>query len=166
MIEIDNRQNKFDADDSLFVLIEKAIKYSLKHEGFEKAVEVSVVLTDNEGICEINKQYRNIDSPTDVLSFPMLDFEEGYAIEGDVETDIEDINPENGDVVLGDIVISLERAFEQSIEFGHSFHREIAFLTVHSVLHLLGYDHIKDEDRIIMREKEETILSGLELTRD
>jgi probable rRNA maturation factor len=165
MIEIDNRQNKIDVDDSILTLLENVINYSLKSEGFEKAFEISVVLTDNHGIHEINKQYRNIDSPTDVLSFPMLDFEEGYALEGEIETDIEDINPENGDVVLGDIVISLERALEQSHEFGHSFNREIAFLTVHSVLHLLGYDHIKDEDRIIMREKEETILSGLELAR-
>lgn len=165
MIEIDNRQEKINVDDNILLLIQMTINHSLKYEDFDKPVEISVVITDNEGIRQINKQYRNIDSETDVLSFPMLDYDDGYDFEGEVETDIEDLNPESGDIVLGDIVISIEKAIQQANEYGHTLNREIAFLTVHSVLHLLGYDHIEELDRIIMREKEENILKSLALTR-
>lgn len=165
MIEFDNRQDKIEFADDIRKNIENAIGESLEFEGFDKPCEVSVVITDNEGIKEINREFRNIDKETDVLSFPMLDFEEGYYDEEEVQVSVEDINPNSGEVVLGDIVISLEKALEQSKEYGHSFHREIAFLTVHSVLHLLGYDHEKEEDRVIMRSKEEEILGKLGLCR-
>lgn len=165
MIEIDNRQNKIQVGDDIAALIEKAIKSSLDYESFNKPVEISMIITDNHGIQEINRQYRNIDSPTDILSFPMLDFDEDYDYEGEVETGIEDVNPESGEVVLGDIVLSIEKAFEQAEEYGHSLYREIAFLIVHSVLHLLGYDHIEEKDRLIMREKEEAILMSMDLQR-
>jgi probable rRNA maturation factor len=165
MIEFDNRQSIIDFTDHIEKIIELSVNTTLSFEGFDKPCEISVVITDNIGIKEINKDFRNIDKETDVLSFPMLDFEEGYYDEEEIEVSIEDINPNSGEVVLGDIVISLEKAFEQSKDYGHSFDREIAFLTVHSALHLLGYDHEKDEDRVIMRSKEEEILGKLGLFR-
>jgi probable rRNA maturation factor len=165
MIEFDNRQDKIDFSDDIKKNIEISIEGSLKFEEFEKPCEISVVITDNAGIREINREFRNIDKETDVLSFPMLDFEEDYCEEEEIQVGVEDINPSSGEVVLGDIVISLEKALEQSRDYEHSFEREVAFLTVHSVLHLLGYDHEKEEDRVIMRSKEEEILSKLGLCR-
>lgn len=165
MIEVDNRQNKFEITQDIINLIEKTIEESLKFEKFNLNYEISVVLTDNEEIRQINKLYRGIDRETDVLSFPMLEYDEGYEEDGVIEVDFEDLNPETGGVVLGDIVVSLEKARQQAEEYGHSFERELSFLIVHSVLHLLGYDHENDSDRAIMREKEENILSNLGQTR-
>lgn len=165
MIEIDNRQEKFEVTQDMINLIEKTVDEALVFEKFNLDYEISVVLTDNKEIREINKLYRGIDKETDVLSFPMLDYDDGYEEEGEIEVDIEDLNPETGCVVLGDIVLSLEKAKQQAEEYGHSFEREICFLIVHSVLHLLGYDHENDTDRAIMREKEEKILSILGQTR-
>lgn len=165
MIEFDNRQQKVDFTSNIKEIIEKSAAHALEHEGFNKAYELSVVITDNEGIREINKEFRQIDKETDVLSFPMLDYDDGYYDEGEIEIGFEDINPLSGEVVLGDIVISLEKALEQAEDFGHSPEREISFLTVHSILHLLGYDHENEEDRTIMRCKEEEILNDLGLRR-
>ena len=134
-------------------LIREAIVESLVYEGFENDVQLSVTFTDNEGIRAINKSYRNIDSATDVLSFPLVDFEGGE----EPPTD-EPLLP------LGDIVISLERAREQALEFGHSYERELAFLTVHSMLHLLGYDHVNSEEEDLdMRRRQKEILEGMGL---
>ncbi len=121
--------------------------------------EISLTFTDNEGIRAINSEYRGIDSATDVLSFPMLDFD-GEEIDAEFETG-------NGLVMLGDIVISIERAREQAGEFNHSLRREFAFLTAHSMLHLLGYDHIDDEEgERQMIEKQDKALTKLGLTRE
>ena len=121
--------------------------------------EISFTFTDNEGIREINRDYRDIDRATDVLSFPMLEFDD-EEIDAEFET-------ENGLVVLGDIVISIERANEQADELNHSLRRELAFLTAHSMLHLLGYDHVDDpEGERIMIEKQDAILNKLGITRD
>ena len=134
-------------------LIREAIVESLVYEGFENDVQLSVTFTDNEGIRAINKSYRSIDSATDVLSFPLVDFEGGE----EPPTD-EPLLP------LGDIVISLERAREQAEEFGHSYERELAFLTVHSMLHLLGYDHVNSEEEDLdMRRRQKEILEGMGL---
>ena len=134
-------------------LIREAIVESLVYEGFENDVQLSVTFTDNEGIRAINKSYRNIDSATDVLSFPLVDFEGGEEPPMD-----EPLLP------LGDIVISLERAREQAEEFGHSYERELAFLTVHSMLHLLGYDHVNSEEEDMdMRRRQKEILEGMGL---
>ncbi|WDC83906.1 rRNA maturation RNase YbeY [Caloramator sp. mosi_1] len=165
MIEFDNRQNKIHFTDDMKKLIKNAVESTISYENFNKPYELSIIITDNSEIKEINKQFRGIDKETDVLSFPMLEFDDGYYEDGEVEIDIEDINPESGAVVLGDMVISLEKAKEQSIEYGHSFERELAFLVVHSMLHLLGYDHEEDDDRLIMRHKEEEILNNLGLIR-
>ena len=140
-----NSQTDFPVDISLRNLVRRAILAALEYEKFVSDCEVSVTFTDNEGIRALNKAYRNKDSATDVLSFPMYDFRAGEA-------------PEEGfPAELGDIVISLERADEQAGQFGHSFKREVSFLTVHSVLHLLGYDHElspEDEEDMIKRQKD------------
>ncbi len=131
----------------------------MKNEECNFDAQISLTFTDNEGIRSINRDFRGIDKTTDVLSFPMLEF-------GDEEIDAE-FETENGLVLLGDIVISLERAREQAEELNHSFRREIAFLTAHSMLHLLGYDHVDDaEGERIMIEKQNEALDALGITRD
>ncbi|MGN1114982.1 MAG: rRNA maturation RNase YbeY [Candidatus Ornithomonoglobus sp.] len=121
--------------------------------------EISLTFTDNDGIHEINREYRGIDRPTDVLSFPMLEFD-GEETDAEFET-------EDGLVMLGDIVISIERAREQAGELNHSLRRELAFLTAHSMLHLLGWDHVDDpEGEAYMIEKQNEALTKLGLTRE
>ena len=155
-IYFENEQEKFPVSYNLKILLREAIETTLDFEDFQNVCEVSVTFTDNEGIRELNKKFRQIDKPTDVLSFPLFDFE-GECEEPPIDEIISN---------LGDIVISLERAKEQAEEFGHSFKREVAFLTVHSMLHLLGYDHERseEEDRE-MRSKQSEIMKimGLEV---
>jgi len=152
MIIFDNTQNKIEFSDEMKALIEKTIKGALKHEKFEKPYEISFLITDNEEIRQINREHRNIDRETDVLSFPMLEFKDGY-FKGQIELDV------------GDIVISIEKATAQAEDYGHSLERELAFLTVHSILHLLGHDHEVEADRVIMRRREDEILNELGLYR-
>ena len=138
----------------LKMLIRRAICATLEYEGYENDCEVSVTLTDNEGIHALNKQFRGIDTPTDVLSFPLVEYEESDEPPVDEDTNM-----------LGDIVISLERAEEQADEFGHSFEREVAFLCVHSMLHLLGYDHVNSEEEDKeMRRRQSDIMEALGLS--
>jgi len=155
-IYFENEQEKYPVSYNLKVLLREAIETTLDFEDFQNVCEVSVTFTDNEGIRELNKKFREIDKPTDVLSFPLFDFE-GECEEPPIDEIISN---------LGDIVISLEKAKEQADEFGHSFKREVAFLTVHSMLHLLGYDHERseEEDRE-MRAKQTEIMKimGLEV---
>ena len=156
MIYFTNSQDQFPVTYGMKMLIRQAVIHTLVYEGFGNGCEVSVTFTDNAGIQELNKKFRQIDKPTDVLSFPLFDFE------GDCEEPPIDEMISN----LGDIVISLERAEEQAEEFGHSFKREVAFLTVHSMLHLLGYDHEKSEEEDKeMRAKQTEIMRimGLEV---
>ena len=137
----------------LKMLVRRSVIAALEYEGFYNDAEVSVTFTDNEGIRRINSEFRGIDKPTDVLSFPLTDFEGG----DEPPTDEPFIS-------LGDIVISLERAREQAEEFGHSFERECAFLCVHSMLHLLGYDHVgSDEEDAEMRRRQSEILESMGL---
>ena len=153
-IDWSNEQEKMKAGFALRHLIKKAIRTALESEDFGWDARVSVTFTDNEGIREKNKEFRGIDAPTDVLSFPMYDMKNG------------DLPADGEECELGDIVLSLERAAEQANEFGHSFKREAAFLTVHSVLHLLGYDHTDEGPmKRRMREREEAILAKLGLIR-
>ncbi len=134
------------------LLIRKACNATLKYEGFSDVAEVEVSIVNDDMIKEINKQFREIDASTDVLSFPLG------------ENGIYDENPETGNLMLGDIVISIDHALSQSDLYGHSVEREIAFLTVHSMLHLLGYDHVNGGlEQRIMRDKEEAILDALGL---
>lgn len=155
-IFIEDLQNKIEVTNKMKAIIEKAIEHSLSNEKFEKECEVGVTLVDNERIHEINKEYRSIDKPTDVLSFPLIDFNK----ENDDPFDYDE-----GYLMLGDIIISIEKAADQAEEYGHSIEREVGYLCVHSVLHLLGYDHENEDERKIMRGKEEEILSGINLTR-
>ena len=129
-------------------IVKKAVRTSLLYENFEQKCEISVCIVTEEEIQKINKTFRNVDSPTDVLSFPQLTFEEGEIVQ---------VN-EKDEIILGDIIISIERAKKQSEEYGHSLEREIAFLTVHSMLHLLGYDHMQKEEEKEMFFKQEQIL--------
>ncbi|MFV0315035.1 MAG: rRNA maturation RNase YbeY [Anaerotignum sp.] len=137
-------------------VIEKLIRQSLEYEGFEKPCEVSVSIVDDKEIRQINNQFRNIDRATDVLSFPLLTFEAG---------EVFDLN-EKDEVLLGDIIISLERAREQALEYGHSLKREVAFLTAHSMLHLLGYDHMEEEEEKEMFAKQNEILIKAGIPRE
>lgn len=137
------------------------ITAALNAEQVEILCEVNILVTDDAAIHEINLDMRGVDRPTDVLSFPMFELAPGE------KPGEEDADPDTGLVPLGDMVISLERAQEQAREFGHSVEREISYLAVHSVLHLLGYDHMDEgEMKAQMRGREEAILSGLGITRD
>ncbi len=142
--------------------IRRCIIAALEEEGVNCACEINVLITDDEGIRAINKAYRNIDKATDVLSFPMFQLTPGVLPESweefrDVETDL---------VPLGDMAISIERAKQQAREFGHSVKREAGYLTIHSILHLLGYDHVDEgEMKRQMRAREEAIAAKLELYR-
>ncbi len=134
-------------------LIREAVASALDYESFFNAAELSVTFTDNEGIRVLNSQHRGIDKETDVLSFPLTDFEGG-----------EEPPTDEPCAALGDIVISLEKARSQAEEFGHSFEREVAFLCVHSMLHLLGYDHVNsDEEDAEMRRRQSEILEKMGL---
>ncbi len=129
--------------------------------------EVNLLITDEEGIREINRQFRNVDAPTDVLSFPMNEFpaEGDFSFLEDDEAGEDAFNPETGELLLGDIVICAPRVISQAEAYGHSRRREYAFLITHSVLHLCGYDHMEDEEREWMEEKQREILGKLGITR-
>lgn len=165
MIEYSNMQKLFEFNVEIKNLINNAVDAALKFEGFKYNYEISVVVTDNAGIKSMNHQFRNIDRETDVLSFPMIEFCKNGLDDQTYEVSDDEVNPETGNVMLGDIVISIEKANEQAVEYGHSFNRELAFLTVHSTLHLLGYDHMLIEEEQVMREKQEKILSSINLSR-
>lgn len=146
-------------------LLRRVMEECLDYEDCPYETEISLLLTDNEEIKEINKEYRNIDSATDVLSFPTIEYQTPGDFSDLEEAEEEYFHPETGELILGDIVISVERAIEQSEEFGHSILRELAFLTAHSMLHLMGYDHMEEEERSIMEAKQEEILQRLEIFR-
>lgn len=127
-------------------------------------VEVNLLLTENEQIHQMNQEFRGIDRPTDVLSFPMVDYEEA----GDftfLDTADEYFHPETGELILGDIVISKNKVIEQAEAYGHSLEREYAFLIAHSMLHLAGYDHMEEEERVVMEKMQATILERLGIRR-
>ena len=166
MILLDDRQMKVNINDSLVKSIERVIDFALKSEKLVLDYEISIIFVDNQKIREINKEFRNIDKETDVLSFPMLEYPEGKVYKDVyIQSKFEDSFFDEGKLVLGDIAISLEKALEQSEEFGHSFQRETVYLTVHSILHLLGYDHMEEDQKEIMRRKEEEILNNFNLNR-
>ncbi|MBQ7503723.1 MAG: rRNA maturation RNase YbeY [Ruminococcus sp.] len=148
---ITNNQKAVKIPTGLRMLIRRCCHAVLELEKFDEPAEISVTFTDNEGIRELNKQYRDIDAPTDVLSFPMGE-------NGEYDT-----NLETGAKILGDVVISVEKAVEQAEAYGHTLQREIGYLTAHSVLHLLGYDHVENMEKVRMREKEEYVMEALGL---
>ena len=166
MIYVDNRQEKIKVTDEFVEKLENVINFALKEEEVYVDCEISMLFVDNEEIREINNETRGIDRATDVLSFPMLDYEDKKVFKEMYKDNNFDITFMDGEeLVLGDIVLSLERALEQSKEYNHSFEREACYLVVHSVLHLLGYDHMEEDDKKIMRKREEEILGKLYITR-
>jgi len=164
---IDNRQDIYETshvEDIIKEVIYKAFEIS----NINYNCQVSVTLVDNEQIREINKTYRNIDLPTDVLSFPLISYDEGKHLDDLFEEEVKNIEVvdiDTGELVVGDIIISLEKAYSQSQEYGHSYEREIAYLAVHGMLHLMGYDHERESDKVVMRQKEEEILSLIDKKR-
>ena len=139
-------------------IITNVIEESVDYVECPYDFEVNVLLTDNEGIHQINLDMRQIDNPTDVLSFPMCDFETPGDFELLEETPEAYFNPDTGELMLGDIVISVEKVIEQAEKYGHSETRELAFLVAHSMLHLSGYDHMEDEERVEMEAMQSVIL--------
>ena len=159
-IAIDNEQDVIEYNSKLEELIIKTVETSLSHEGFSIPSEISILLTDDFNIQRINKEYRGIDRPTDVLSFPMTDISKGK-----LNASCGDFNMDENLLMLGDIVISMETVKRQAEEYGHSFEREMAFLVTHGMFHLLGYDHQNEKDEKEMIQKQEEVLEKLGLKR-
>jgi probable rRNA maturation factor len=157
---IDNRQDVIKVDEALEALVTSIVDKVLDYEECDEDYEVSISFVDNEEMRSLNNEYRGIDKETDVLSFPMLEF-----AEDGVEEEDEDAEYIDEELALGDIVISMEKAQEQSEDYGHSFERELAFLLVHGMLHLLGYDHEDEASEREMNEKQEAILKEMNLNR-
>ena len=148
-------ETDYDFDEEKLDLLNKVISETLRYENFSDNVEISLTIVTNDDIQAINAKFRDIDRPTDVLSFPLIDFANGEEPE------------QNGDepIALGDIVINIEKAKFQAEEYGHSLDRELGFLTAHSMLHLLGYDHMEPDEEKIMFAKQKEILDNLGLKR-
>ncbi len=144
-----SNETKYDVD---YELIEKTVKNSLEYENFSDNTEISVTIVGLDEIHQINLEHRGIDRPTDVLSFPLIDF-------------TRDKLPENEKIYLGDIVLCYDKVLSQAEEYGHSTERELAFLTAHSMLHLMGYDHMVPEEEKVMFAKQEEILAKMGLKR-
>lgn len=145
-------------------IAEQVVEETLDYEGFPYEAEVEILLTDNEAIREMNREQRGIDRPTDVLSFPLIEYEKAGDFDA-LEDQPDCFHPETGEALLGDIVISKEKVLSQAEEYGHSPVREYAFLIAHSMLHLLGYDHMEEQERLIMEKKQNDILENLGISR-
>ena len=145
-------------------LATKVIEAALDYEECPYEVEVNLLLTMNDEIQEMNQNFRQIDRATDVLSFPMIDYEEAGNFDF-LEDVMDAFHPDSGELMLGDIVISKEKVISQAEEYGHSIEREYAFLIAHSMLHLFGYDHMEEEERIVMESKQKEILEQLQILR-
>ena len=153
---IDNRQEEIKVDEALEAFVVQVVEEVIAYEQCEEEFEVSISFVNNQEMRSLNKEYRNIGKETDVLSFPLVEF-----IEEELNTEDEDAEYIEEEIALGDIVISMEKALEQSKEYGHSFNRELAFLLVHGMLHLLGYDHDEEASEGEMFDKQEEILKNM-----
>lgn len=145
---------------------ERVMEAVLEQEGCPYEASINVLLTDNEGIREFNRQHRQIDRATDVLSFPNISYEEPADFSLVEEQEADCFDPDSGELVLGDIIISVDKVKEQAESYGHSELREFAFLVAHSMLHLCGYDHMEEEEAAVMEGKQRRILELLGITRD
>lgn len=145
-------------------IAQKVYKEAIQYVGCKDDCEVNLLITDNATIHTINQDTRNIDSPTDVLSFPFLEYDEPGELDAIYENKL-NYNQETDELILGDIVISYDKVIEQSNEYGHSLEREFGFLIAHSMLHLFGYDHIDEDERHVMEQKQEDILNNLNIRR-
>jgi probable rRNA maturation factor len=150
----------FNLEETAHLVIDGALNY----EKFPYECEISLTIVDSKTIKELNNEFRKIDKPTDVLSFPMLEFNAPGDF-SDVGDDPDTISPESGEIMLGDIVLCKEKILSQAEEYGHSVRREYSFLIAHSMLHLMGYDHIDDDERMVMEKKQEEILQNVNITR-
>ncbi len=167
MLYTDNRQDKEEVTEEFINQINEVCNYALEKEEVKVQYQISLLFVDNNGIKEINKETRGMDKITDVLSFPMLDYKKGNVFKTEyLNTEFDERFLDGEELVLGDIVLSLERAREQSLDYNHSYTREACYLVVHSILHLLGYDHMEEEEKAVMRKREEEILEGLKIKRE
>lgn len=151
----------FDIEQLLTVLMNEV----LDREGCPYEAQVNLLLTDNEGIRQYNNEYRQIDKATDVLSFPMIEFEKEGEFSVVEKPGADCFEPESGELMLGDIIISVDKVKEQAEQYGHSHKREFAFLVTHSLLHLCGYDHMEPDEAKVMEQKQDEILTALGITR-
>ncbi|MBB6624303.1 rRNA maturation RNase YbeY [Clostridium gasigenes] len=166
MLYTDNRQDKLKVTEKFIDKLSEVCSFTLKEEELDKEYQISLLFVDNDKIKEINKETRGINKETDVLSFPMLDYEDKKVYKNMYKGyEFDETYMDGNELVLGDMVLSLEKALEQSLEYNHSYEREVSYLIVHSILHLLGYDHMEDSEKIIMRKREEEILNKLEIIR-
>ena len=145
-------------------LAEEVIRAALKAEGFPFEAEIGLLLVSLEGIQEVNCAQRGLDSPTDVLSFPLIDYRAPGDFSG-IRQEADNFNPDTGEVMLGDIVLCMDKVQEQAERFGHSERREFAFLILHSMLHLFGYDHMEEEEAAMMEQKQNVILGQMGIVR-
>lgn len=152
----------FDVEETVRLVCEAA----LEEENCPYEVQINVVLTDNKGIRELNRECRGIDRETDVLSFPNVDFSREGIFDIDEDREADYFDPDTGELILGDIMISVDKVKEQAENYGHSLRREFAFLVAHSMLHLCGYDHMEEAEASVMEKKQEELLAGLGITRD
>jgi probable rRNA maturation factor len=159
-IDIENEQTSVKIEDSYCELLKKTALACLASENVAMGCEISIILTDDASIRQINREFRSIDRPTDVLSFPLVQLQNG-----DIQDTEGDYDLDEGLLLLGDIVISMETAVAQAQQYGHPLERELAFLASHGVFHLLGYDHMEKEEEAIMMSKQEAVLEGLGLKR-
>lgn len=167
MLYTDNRQNKLEVTQEFINKLNDVCNFTLKEEGVEGEYQISLLFVDNNEIKEINEETRGINKATDVLSFPMLDYENGKVYKDMyIGYEFDETYMDGNELVLGDMVLSLERALEQSIEYNHTYEREVCYLVVHSILHLLGYDHMEEDEKLIMRSREEEILNKLNIIRE
>lgn len=146
--------------------VEKVMEAVLDSEGCPYEVTINVLLTDNEGIRAFNREHRQIDRATDVLSFPNVDYEQPADFDHVEEEAADCFDPDSGELILGDIILSVDKVKEQAESYGHSQLREFAFLVAHSMLHLCGYDHMEEAEAAVMEEKQRQILDQLGITRD
>ena len=146
-------------------LVGQVMETVLDSEGCPYEAQVNVLITDNEGIHQYNRDYRQIDRPTDVLSFPNLDFEIPADFSNLEEHMADYFDPESDELLLGDIILSADKVYEQAESYGHSVEREFAFLVAHSMLHLCGYDHMEPSEAVVMEEKQEKVLQQIGITR-
>lgn len=151
----------FDTEETAELVVEAALEY----EGCPYEAEINLLLTTDEDIKEMNHMFRQIDKATDVLSFPMLEYDTPGDFSKAEEAEEECFNPESGELMLGDIVISKDRVLSQAQAYGHSPRREYAFLIAHSMLHLFGYDHMEEEERLSMEQKQREILENIQILR-
>ncbi|MDQ2085982.1 rRNA maturation RNase YbeY [Herbivorax sp. ANBcel31] len=159
-VYIENLQDRVELNDKIVNLMNDAVKNIIGSENFDYPYDVDIMIVDDEKIRQMNLEYRNIDKVTDVLSFPIVDMHEGT-----IKSSCGDFDKDEGVIILGDIVISIEKTVAQSLDYGHSFERELIFLLTHGVYHLLGYDHDTVEREKKMFEKQDKVLNKMGLER-